>query len=156
MALTTAWRLVKTKHVASAFDGEGARLFGGRWNARGTPVVYLSASLSMAALELFVHLTAADTRLHFSAIPIDIPEKLVIEELSIPGLPEEWRSEPPPDACKALGSDWVEAGKTALLKVPSVIVPDEFNYVLNPKHADFARLKVGKAEPFGFDSRMWK
>jgi len=71
-------------------------------------------------------------------------------------LPEEWRSEPPPDACKALGSHWAEAGETLLLKVPSVIVPRECNYVLNPQHPDFTRLTIREAEPFGFDSRMWK
>ena len=152
----TAWRLVKEKHAKDAFDGEGARRFGGRWNARGTPVVYLSSSLSLAALELFVHLTAEDSRLRFSAIPVGIPNDLAIQELPISKLPKEWRSEPPSDTCKALGSEWAEANNTVLLKVPSVIVPHEFNYVLNPRHLDLTRVKVHKAEPFGFDSRMWK
>lgn len=152
----TVWRLVKEKHAKNAFDGEGAHRFGGRWNVRGTPVVYLSASLSLAALELFVHLTAEDARIRLSTIPVSIPNDLAIQELPINGLPKEWRSEPPSDACKALGSEWVDTNETALLKVPSVIVPHEFNYVLNPRHPDFARLKVHKAEPFGFDSRMWK
>ena len=155
MALTV-WRLVKAKHARSAFDGEGARRFGGRWNARGTPVVYLCSSLSLAVLELFVHLTAEDARLRFSAIPVGIPSGLAIQELRIDNLPEEWRSEPPFHACKALGSEWAEANEAALLKVPSVIVPHEFNYVLNPRQPDFSRLSVHKAEPFGFDSRMWK
>jgi len=69
---------------------------------------------------------------------------------------KERRLEPPPDACKVLGSEWLGAGKTLLLKVPSVIVPHEYNYVLNPKPPGFSRLKIHKAEPFGFDSRMWK
>jgi RES domain-containing protein len=155
MALT-AWRLIKEKHAKDAFDGEGAGRFGGRWNARGTPVVYLSSSLSLAALELFVHLTAEDARIRLSAIPVSIPNDLAIQELPINDLPEEWRSEPPPDACKVIGSEWAEANETALLKVPSVIVPHEFNYALNPRHPDFSRLNIHKAEPFGFDSRMWK
>ena len=133
----TAWRLVKEKHAGSAFDGEGARRFGGRWNTRGSSVVYLSSSLSLAVLELFVHLTAEDARLRLLAIPVGIPEDLAMEELSMSELPEEWRSEPASDACKVLGSEWLEAGKTLLLKVPSVIVPHESNYVLNPKHPDF-------------------
>ena len=132
-----AWRLVKEKHAGNAFDGEGARRFGGRWNTRGSSVVYLSSSLSLAALELFVHLTAEDARLRLLAIPVGIPEDLAMEELSMSELPEEWRSEPASDACKVLGSEWLEAGKTLLLKVPSVIVPHESNYVLNPKHPDF-------------------
>ena len=151
-----AWRLVKEKHAKSAFDGEGARRFGGRWNARDIPVVYLSASLSLAALEQFVHLSAEDTRIRFSAILVGIPDNLSTQELSVNELPKEWRAEPPPDACKTLGSAWAETNETALLKVPSVIVPHEFNYVLNPKHPDFTRLSIHKAEPFGFDSRMWK
>ena len=133
----TAWRLVKEKHAGSAFDCEGARRFGGRWNTRGSSVVYLSSSLSLAVLELFVHLTAEDARLRLLAIPVGIPEDLAMEELSMSELPEEWRSEPASDACKVLGSEWLEAGKTLLLKVPSVIVPHESNYVLNPKHPDF-------------------
>ena len=152
----TAWRLVKEKHAGSAFDCEGARRFGGRWNTRGSSVVYLSSSLSLAVLELFVHLTAEDARLRLTAIPVGIPNDLSMEELCMSELPEEWRSEPPSDACKILGSEWLGTGKTLLLKVPSVIVPHEYNYVLNPKHPDFSRLKIHQAEPFGFDSRMWK
>lgn len=152
----TVWRLVKEKYADQALDGEGARRFGGRWNARGTPVVYLSSSLSLAALELFVHLTAEDARLRFSAIPIGIPSDLAIQEVHRDDLPELWRSEPPSNACKAFGRRWAEAGETALLKLPSIIVPRELNYVVNPKHSDVLRLTVYPAEPFGFDSRMWK
>lgn len=155
MALTV-WRLVKEKHARSAFDGEGARRFGGRWNVRGTPVVYLSSSLSLAALELFVHLTAEDARLRFAAIPVEIPNDLAINEFNVQDLPKDWRSEPPSDTCKALGNAWVERSETALLRVPSVIVPSELNYILNPRHPDFTKLRIQAPEPFGFDSRMWK
>ncbi len=154
--MLTVWRLVKEKYAGNAFDGEGAHRFGGRWNSRGTPVVYLSASLSLAALELFVHLTAEDARIRFSAIPIGIPGNLAIQELSTDELPKKWRSEPPPNACKILGSTWAQAGEAVLLKVPSVIVPHEFNYVLNPIHPYFARITIHQSQPFGFDSRMWK
>ncbi len=151
----TVWRLVKEKHAKNAFVGEGARQFGGRWNARGTPVVYLSSSLSLAALELFLHLTTDDARLRFAAIPVEMPAGLTPATLPRRKLPKAWRSEPPPDACKALGSAWAEAGGTVLLQVPSVIVPHESNYLLNPRHPDFARLKIHRVKPFGFDSRMW-
>ena len=76
---TILWRLVKQRHIATAFDGEGARLYGGRWNSRGTPMVYLSASLSLAALELFMHLSAKDARLRLAAIPVTVPADLAID-----------------------------------------------------------------------------
>ena len=152
----TVWRLVKQRHADTAFDGEGARRFGGRWNSRGTPLVYLSASLSLAALELFVHLNAEDARLRLTAIPVTIPNGIAIDEVSTDELPRGWRTEPPSDACKAFGSAWVNTGSAALLKIPSVIVPREFNYLANPRHAAFAQLTARIAEPFGFDDRMWK
>ena len=131
---TTLWRLVKHQHIATAFDGEGARLYGGRWNSRGTPMVYLSASLSLAALELFVHLNAEDARLQLAAIPVTVPDGTAIDQADIKDLPSGWRGEPPTDACKALGSTWANAdanagaksGNAALLRIPSVIVPREF------------------------------
>lgn len=150
------WRLVKTRHADDAFSGEGARRYGGRWNARGTAVVYLSGGLSLAALELFVHLTAQDARLNFSAIRVEVPAAVKVQQLTIAELPDNWREEPPPDSCKALGSNWAERADAALLRVPSIIVPNEFNYVLNPAHADFKKFIVRAPQPFGFDARMWK
>lgn len=151
-----AWRLVKAKHADTAFDGEGARRHGGRWNARGTSMVYLGGSLSLAALEMFVHLTVEDARLSFVAIRVDIPDSVVVREVDIARLPDNWREEPPPDACKRLGTAWVKSAETSLLRVPSVIVPNEYNYVLNPRHPDTRRLKRHPPQPFGFDNRMWK
>ena len=150
------WRLVKARHVETAFSGEGARRYGGRWNARGTSVVYLSGELSLAALELFVHLTPQDARLRFSAIRVECPAAVNVQQLALAELPGNWREEPPPDGCKALGSSWVEKVESALLRVPSIIVPSEFNYLLNPAHPDFKKITVHAPQPFGFDSRMWK
>lgn len=150
------WRLVKAKHAAEAFGGEGARRFGGRWNERGTAVVYLGGSLSLAALETFVHLTAADARLAFVAIEVIVPDGVRIAELPLGRLPGSWRAEPPPPETKAIGSAWARAGENLLLRVPSVIVPREANYLLNPAHRDFSLLKIRSPESFGFDERMWK
>jgi RES domain-containing protein len=151
-----AWRLVKAAHGATAFDGEGARRFGGRWNARGTPMVYLGGTLSLAALEVFVHLTAEDARLEFVAMAVDIPDAVASEDLDPKALPRDGRSEPPPAACQAPGTAWVKGGGSAVLRVPSVIVPVEWNVLLNPRHPDFRRIRIGAPEPFGFDTRMWK
>lgn len=150
------WRIVKAKHGSSAFDGEGARRYGGRWNPRGTPVVYLGGTLSLAALETFVHLAPEDARLALVAIEVVVPDSVKITQLPAKALPPDWRNEPPPHATQAIGLDWAKRNETALLRVPSIIVPREFNYLLNPNHPGFAKLKVQPPTPFGFDSRMWK
>ncbi|MBI5784456.1 MAG: RES family NAD+ phosphorylase [Rhodocyclales bacterium] len=150
------WRIVKAKHVTGALDGEGARRYGGRWNPRGTPVVYLGGTLSLAALETFMHLAPEDARLALVAIEVVVPDSVKITELATKALPADWRNEPPPHATQAIGLDWVKRNETALLRVPSIIVPREFNYLLNPNHRDFAKLKIQPPVPFGFDSRMWK
>jgi RES domain-containing protein len=150
------WRIVKAKHVAAAFDGEGARRYGGRWNPRGTPVVYLGGTLSLAALETFVHLAPEDARLALIAIEVVVPDRVEIADLPTKALPPDWRNEPSPHSTQAIGKDWVKRAETALLRLPSIIVPREFNYLLNPNHATFTKLKIQPPMPFGFDSRMWK
>jgi RES domain-containing protein len=150
------WRVVKAKHALSAFDGDGARRFGGRWNPRGIPLVYLGGSLSLAALETFVHLAPEDARLAFVAIEVGVPDHIAIAELSAEDLPIDWRGEPPPHSTQAIGLEWARRRETALLRVPSAIVPREFNYLLHPGHPDVADLSILPPVPFGFDSRMWK
>jgi RES domain-containing protein len=140
------WRLTRKRFADRAFDGEGARLYGGRWNHKGVAVVYCAATLSLAALELFVHLEASEA-------PDDLVT-LVAEDASI--LPSDWRSYPGPSFLKDLGSTWVRSGRTAVLAVPSVVIPRERNYLLNPAHPDFAKILLREPEPFSFDSRMWK
>ncbi len=152
--MTKAWRLVKTRHTETAFSGVGARLAGGRWNQPGTAVVYVSDTLSLAVLELFVHLDARSrTGLRLVSIPVGIPDDLVAQP---PALPTGWRVSPPGPASMAIGTDWVRAARSCVLRVPSVLVPHEPNYVLNPAHPDFHRLEIGDPEPFGLDPRLWK
>lgn len=153
--MTTAWRIVKSSRAADAFSGEGARLYGGRWNHRGTAIVYLAESLALAALELFVHLGSAHTRLSFSAFPLELPDD-VIEVFDRAQLPPGWRQEPPSEATKDIGTGWAQRRSAAALKLPSAIVPVEHNYALNPAHPDFAQITIGDAAPFSFDPRMWK
>jgi len=154
--MIVAWRLVKWKHRRSAFDGEGARLVGGRWNLPGTTVVYASGSLALAALEAFVHLGGAAMELRFTAIPIAIPEDISIEHAKPQDLPKRWRSEPPLQDTMQMGTKWVQELRSAILQVPSVIIPQENNLILNPSHKAFRRLTIGPAEPFTFDPRLWK
>jgi len=154
--LTIAWRLVKASRAADAFTGEGARLAGGRWNQRGTSLVYLSGSLALAALETFIHLTRHDRPPAFVSFQVHIPDRVVIRTLTSEELPRNWREEPPPDSTKAIGSLSASQQTEALLRVPSVIVPSEYNLLLNPRHPEAARLTISEPESFSFDPRLWK
>lgn len=147
-----AWRIVKEKHAATAFDGEGAWRFGGRWNSPGTRVVYTSATLSLAALEILVHLTPP-VMFKFVAIPVEFDDALV-ETVTSAALPVDWTLEPPPPSTQKLGDVWVKEVRSAVLALPSAIIPGELNYVLNPAHADFRKLVIGKPSPFSFDPRL--
>lgn len=152
----TVWRLTSERHAANAFDGEGARRFGGRWNHPGTSVVYTAATLSLAALELLVHIEIEDVPADRVALAAEIPVGVEVERVGAAGLPADWRSYPAPEWTKDLGTAWVQAGRTAVLEVPSVIVPRENNYLLNPEHPDMARIVLGPPDPFAFDGRLAK
>jgi len=151
-----AWRLAKARHVATAFDGEGARLEGGRWNPKGIPAVYLSDHPALAALEMFVHLKGAAAKIRFVMFRVEIPAGVPVLELSVPDLPAGWRSEPPAPGTMTVGEKWIREGKAAVLKVPSVLVPDAANLVLNPRHPEAPKVRIGPAGMFSFDPRMWK
>ncbi len=154
--MTVAWRIVKRSRAKGAFSGEGARLFGGRWNLRGTPAVYLSESLALAALEVFVHLGPAHRHVDLVSIRVDVPGAIPVDELERADLPADWRSEPPPRSTQQLGSAWIAGGGKALLRVPSVLIPQESNLLVDPLAPGADELVVGVPQPFGFDPRMWK
>lgn len=147
-----AWRLAKTKYLASAWNGEGAKKAGGRWNSPGVAVVYVSGSLSLALVEVLVHLPA-EILGAYSAVPVEIDEALVTA-LPPARLPPEWKDNPPPPATQAIGDAWVAGGESAALRVPSVVVPGEFNFILNPAHPDFGRVRIGAPMAFPFDPRL--
>jgi RES domain-containing protein len=150
------WRISKRKYAAGAFDGEGARRFGGRWNSRGRSVVYTSATLSIAALETFVHMEISDAGNLFVYIKAEIPDEIPIEEISASQLPSNWRNLPAPPALSVLGDRWFDKGQTAILVVPSAVIPVENNYLINPFHPDFSKIQIHPPQPFELDPRMWK
>ncbi len=150
------WRLVRKRRLPDAFTGEGSRLAGGRWNSPGVRVVYVSATLALAQLEYLVHANALAAPRHVFAIFADIPDGVRIEDLDASALPKNWRRyEPPLEALQALGDAWVAKGRSAVLRVPSAVVPQESNYILNPAHADFKRIKIGTPLPIEFDPRLF-
>jgi RES domain-containing protein len=149
----TAWRITKRKHARNAFTGEGAREFGGRWNNPGTAVVYTAQYQSLAALEMLVHLDSSELLQKYVLIGLEFDESLV-KRVEPSELPKQWRSEPPAPAVRSIGDEWVIAGTSAVLQVPSALVPDEANFLLNPKHKDFAQVTFGKPLAFRFDPRL--
>jgi RES domain-containing protein len=148
------WHICSRKH--RRFDGEGAHRYGGRWNHTGTSVVYTSGSLSLAVLELFVHVDINTIPGDLVAIQVDIPDSLTIETVKIESLPRDWRRYPGPEALKDIGTAWASKVSTAILAVPSAVIPEERNYLLNPAHRHFKRIRIRKPVAFRFDARMWK
>jgi RES domain-containing protein len=148
--LTQVYRLVRRDRAADVLSGEGARVYGGRWNPRGLGVVYASQSRALAVLETFVHVTLESRTMQFVLFTIALPSAARIQR---------YRSARPPrssTASQEAGRKWLDEGKALALAVPSVIVPQEANYVLNARHVQFAELRVTSREPFSFDGRLWK
>lgn len=151
--MIAAWRIVKTRYAASAFTGEGARLYGGRWTSKGRRAIYTSESHSLATLEMLVHLGDNDPLLSYSVISVGIPDGLVAD-IDYAALPPGWRGYPADAALQALGDAWLDARKQPALRVPSAIIPSEYNYLLNPGHGGFRKLKIGAPQRFDFDPRL--
>lgn len=146
-----AWRIVKAKYASSAFDGRGALRDGGRWTSPGFAVVYTAQTISLAALEVLVHVEEEEILAAFRVIECRIPRRLV---RTIHALPALWRRDPPPAANRLIGDSWAREKESAVLEVPSVVVPSESNYLINPAHRDFKRIRIGKPERFTFDPRL--
>jgi RES domain-containing protein len=149
----SAWRITKQKYARSAFAGDGARIYGGRWNSPGTAMLYTAQSQSLAVLEMLVHLDSPDLLRKYVLIEVSIDPSYVID-LSIATLPRNWRADPVPPRVQAIGDDWVAGGTSAVLRVPSTLVPGESNFLLNPRHPDFGKMRIGKPIPFPYDPRL--
>jgi RES domain-containing protein len=144
----------RLRFASQPLDGEGSRRAGGRWNRRGTPMVYCASSLSLAILECLVHFDLSEAPADYVAIPLAIPDELV-ERLDVTGLPKRWRDTPPPAALARIGDRWVREQRSAVLQVPSAIVPEEPNFLIHPGHPDTARIGPGAPRPLQFDPRLF-
>lgn len=148
-----AFRIVKKRHALTAFSGEGARAYGGRWNFVGVPMVYAAHTRALAALESLAHFGGAERSIAFVTFEIEIPDRLALH-VDAAELPRDWRSEEPRASTQALGSEWQRRGRSAALVVPSVLVPQESCVLLNPEHPDIDRIMVMYPEAFTFDTRL--
>lgn len=152
--MTSVYRLVKASRADDAFSGEGAKLYGGRWSPPGFPVVYASQSRSLAVLETFVHLTLEAHDMRFLIYEITLPKGTRSQHYDGPA--HLWRRRRPPTESQDAGRAWLAEGTALALIVPSVIIPQEANYVLSVRHPQFARLRIAKPQPFSFDECLWK
>lgn len=149
------WRIVTARHKGTAFSGDGARLYGGRWNSPGRAAVYVAGSASLAVLEMLAHLPVEEFPRAYVLIEAEFDEGLVAR-VEAGGLPAGWRESPPPPEVQHVGDDWLAEARSAVLQVPSAIVPVEWNFLLNPAHPDFARIKIGRETDIRLDPRLIK
>ena len=147
------FRLTLAKYVDTAFSGEGARRVGSRWTPVGYPAVYTASSVALAVLETLVHADLSVMPSH-RVIKVVVPDNLAMTSTDDNQLPVDWRETPAPAPLQAIGKAWLDAGETAVLKIPSIIVPHEFNYVLNPTHPDFKELSISTDKAFDIDPRL--
>ncbi len=151
------WRICKRIYVDSSFSGNGGLKSFGRWHHRGNRIVYTSQSLSLAAIEIWVHVSPPHPLPTYLAVPAEIPDDLAITEVEENALLQNWREvHPSPRNLRDLGTRWLRSLSSAVARVPSAVTPGEYNYLLNPLHSDFQRIVPGPPQPFRFDPRMWK
>ena len=149
------FRLSKPAY-AEDLSGRGAELSGGRWNSKGVALVYTSESRALSTTEIAVHTPLGIIPDDYKLISIEIPDKVKILELKIIDLSKDWKSIPYKSSSQQLGNNFVKEEKYLIMKVPSAVVQDEFNYLINPKHKDINKIKIIKVEDFGFDERLFK
>lgn len=153
MSDLTVWRLCAAKYGASAYSGEGAELYGGRWSPPGLRLAYAAESRSLAVVEVLAHTDEADRLVNIAwvLVPAELPVALIEKPARFP---ESWRRYPHSPETQRVGAEWAQARRSPALRLPSVMVPGEFNYLLNPAHPDFKRVRLGKPQPFSFDPRL--
>lgn len=149
------WRIIHEHTLKTAFSGDGSYKHGGRWNSRGYRVVYVADSLALATLEILVHGVPYETLKRFYCIPAKIPEDL-ITEVNQKKLPTNWRKDPQPATLQKIGNKWIKDHRSAVLRVPSAVIPVELNYIINPDHPDFSKIKIGRKQRHALDVRLAK
>jgi RES domain-containing protein len=147
------YRIAATPHIKD-LSGMGASLFGGRWNPKGVPLVYTSESRSLAALELYANRSKAGIVMNLSLAAVAIPGYATVREVPASELPAGWNRYPAPLELAIIGSDWAASLQSLVLCVPSALVPQERNYLLNPLHPHMADVAIAEIEEYTFDQRF--
>lgn len=146
------WRITTRRFADQAFSGEGARLYGGRWNRVGQPVIYTAESQSLALLEMLVQ--DEPLRAHYVLIPAHLSENVSMETLGTTHLPTDWRTHAGREVLQTLGGEWLRQSRSCVLAVPSAVMHAELNFLINPLHPDFKHLWLGEAETLNTDLRL--
>lgn len=146
------WRITRAAHTA--LDGEGARRIGGRWNSPGVAVVFTATHLSLAALEYLVHIDIEEVPDDLVALGIEVPDDAVELHLDADDLPSNWRMVLQSEECRAIGDAWAKGQESLFLRVPSVIIPEEDNLLINPAHPRAAAVRIVSERPFSYDPRL--
>jgi len=149
------YRLCKKEYIHD-LSGHGAEMNSGRWNGKGTPALYTSGSRALAVLEVAVHVPFGIMPTNYYMVTIEAPEVSGITKIEAVDLPSDWNRNPFPRSTQYIGDDFLKANTHLILQVPSTTVPSDFNFIFNPRHPDFKSLKIIMAEPFEFDSRLFK
>jgi RES domain-containing protein len=152
--ILAAYRIVKRKYREDLLSGAGGMYADGRWTSRGRPVVYTASSISLAILEFTVHYKRRGWAPACVLGHVDIPDELRVETVDIIRLPPDWRNPQPSKELREVGDDWLRRSRAAVLRVPSAIVPEENNLLLNPSHPDFGFITVRSVTDFVFDRRL--
>lgn len=145
-------RICSRKRADSAFSGEGARQYGGRWNEKGTRVVYCASTVSLAMLEMLVHSPSLPSGM--VTIALTLPDDVRLDSWSEADLPSDWAAYPAPASLQARGSAWVASARSLALRVPSAVVRTESNVLVNPGHPDWLRCTIHTPSPVLFDARL--
>ena len=148
------FRLSKSLY-ANDLSGRGAEKAGGRWNSKGIPMVYTSESRALCTTEIAVHTPLGILPLDYVIIAIEIPNSVAIQHIKPEAIPNDWKSLPHSHSTQEMGDAFINDNGFAVMKVPSAVVQGEYNYLLNPAHKDFKKIKVKLIEPFEFDERLF-
>jgi RES domain-containing protein len=151
--MVSAWRIVRASRANTAFTGEGPWRYGGRWNSPGVHVVYVSEHQSTAAFEVFANRVPFILEEKYKAFRLEWPDGLT-EIFSLKKLPANWRISPPSRSTMEIGDRWIQERRSAVLALPSAISPADTNFLLNPEHPDFKRIRIHPPIDFAFDPRL--
>ena len=148
------FRLIQEKYSPD-WEGKGAEIIGRRWNSQGIPMIYTSESRALCTAEIAVHLHLGISPASYLLLTIDIPGEVLVLEVEADSLPVNWRRFPSHQITKNLGDQFIAENHYAVMKVPSAVIPGDFNFLINPHHSDFGKIKVVKSEPYEFDERFF-
>lgn len=147
---------LSNKKYTSQLSGKGASKSGNRWNSKGTEIIYSAQSRALAMAEVAVNLTLSSIPNHYVMIEIYIPDTIKIKELKLEDLPQNWNTHPPNISTQRIGDEFIEEIDICVLKVPSAVVPGDSNYLINPHHKEFKKIKIFEVKDFPFDKRIFK